>query len=595
MNTTEKFKEFYDGSFEEALPQEFLEQYEILECLSCGEGGDTLLVRQKTSEGRKPQEGEGPGGQKAVAKCYPKNSVLYDMQEAAGLADSEGAGIPRFMGKFQNEEYACVLREYIEGRSLDEFVKQSHMTEELLIQIATGIAQAMKQLHDAKPPIIHRDIKPQNIIVKEDKSIALIDFGISRAFKEGGTADTVFCGTEDFAPPEQYGFMQTDVRSDIYSFGIVLSWMITGEAKPIREPMTKLERVAAKCCEFSPNKRYKDDEALLRDLHKTTRQYAIYARRRTKVIATAVLLLAVALFVGGSMYLTSLRDKGVKFREPLIEEAVRATLNKPDGIITESDLEAVMELYVQGEEVYASENAFYSEGGKWYALDVDSRNHGTIKDLSDLADMPNLRAVCLGAQNITDISPLKDLKYLSKVEFRDNSIRDISPLADKTMLENVSMVGNPLRSIETIVTWPALSRLDLFATGMYDGSPVETLKRMTRLDIRNDSDAYQHLEGLWVEELALGASGQTDVECIRNVSYVARLYIYWSDISDISALEGREDIVYLNMVNCPVDDLSPLFTIPNLQTVAMSETGREQMDQLISFYGEPAFQILYSK
>ena len=131
----------------------------------------------------------------------------------------------------------------------------------------------MRTLHEAEPVVIHRDIKPQNIIIRSDGSLALIDFGISRIYKKGAKEDTVFSGTEEFAAPEQFGFKQTDIRSDIYSYGVVLSYLLTGKAKPIKEPVTPLEKVAARCCAFVPEKRYQNDKSLCRALQKTTRQY----------------------------------------------------------------------------------------------------------------------------------------------------------------------------------------------------------------------------------------------------------------------------------------------------------------------------------
>ena len=98
---------------------------------------------------------------------------------------------------------------------------------------------------------------------------------------------------------------------------------------------------------------------------------------------------------------------------------------------------------------------------------------------------------------------------------------------------------------------------------------------------------------MYIDELAIGADGQTDLECIRDVAYIGKLYIFYSDIRDISALEGREDITYLNMIECIIDDLSPLFTMPNLVTVEMSASEQYQMEELITKYGKPQFQINY--
>lgn len=581
MDVIRDFQLYYDNSFKKALPQEITENYDIMECLSNTEECDTLLVKEKTSCTR------------IVAKCYAKNSLQYGTEELEQFRNLKNDAIPRYVGEYKNEEFYCVLREYIEGVSLNEYVRNNPLTEDALIELAIRLADAMKVLHDAEPAIIHRDIKPENIIIKEDGSVALIDLGVSRTFKEGWDSDTVFCGTEGFAPPEQYGFMQTDIRSDIYSFGIVLSWLLTGKAKPIQKPRTQPERIAARCCEFAPDKRYQNDRALLRALYRATGRYR--RRRRKGIIAAAVLFLVLStgMLAAGIEYRQSLRDRAFVFREPLIEEAVRAVLDRPEGIIAAADLEAVTGIYIQAEQVYTTMDIFYAEGQKWYD-DGSQRVRGPITDLSDLKDMPNLRFVCIGGNQIQDLSPLKNLEYLCELELRDNDIRDLSPLAGKKTLESVLLLDNPLTGIEAVSTWPMLKGLGLRDTEGYDAAPIGDLKVMDYLDICNNTDAWQYLDGLYVHHLAIKALGQTDLECLRNVAYIERLYLCNAQIWDISALEGREDIVYLNLEQCVMGDLSPLFTMLNLVTVEMSVKGQEQMEELIALYGEPPFEIIYT-
>ena len=126
-----------------------------------------------------------------------------------------------------------------------------------------------------------------------------------------------------------------------------------------------------------------------------------------------------------------------------------------------------------------------------------------------------------------------------------------------------------------------------------DGSPIGEFQRYEYLGIKNNSDAWKYLQGMHIDALAMGSAGQTDLECIRDVTYIGSLYIEYTDIRDISALEGREDITYLNMIECIIDDLSPLFQMPNLGIVDMSASEQYRMEELIEKYGEPGFQINY--
>lgn len=172
MDVIREFQTYYDGGYRESLPGEFTEKYETLECLSHTGECDTLLVKQRDT------------GRKAVAKCYAQSSPRYEMEEPQQLKTMKNGVIPQYIGEYKNEQYRCVLREYIEGISLEKYVRTHPLSQDVLTELAIGLASAMKTLHDAEPAIIHRDIKPENIIIKEDGTVALIDLGISRVFKK---------------------------------------------------------------------------------------------------------------------------------------------------------------------------------------------------------------------------------------------------------------------------------------------------------------------------------------------------------------------------------------------------------------------------
>ncbi len=572
MDVKNAFIETYDDSFEKALPLELVDHYCILECLNSSEGCYTLLVSNIHTEER------------YIAKCYSKLSPLFDTTEPEIMADIKSDAIPHFEGEYCNEEYRCVLREYVEGVSLYEYAKSHRMTEEEISDIAVKLAAAMKKLHDMDNPIIHRDIKPQNIIVKNDGSVVLIDLGISRIYKEEESGDTVLAGTQVFAPPEQYGFMQTDSRSDIYSFGVVLSWLLTKDTKLIRQPHTRLEKIACKCREFAPEKRFKNDELLLRALIKALPEHINQNVRRWKSICINAVVLLIGVFLGILLH-TAVSDrsfqsiKSIKFKEPMIEQAVRVMIDKPSGEITEQDLERVTGIYINGETILTSQDEFFRNVNNWYA---EGMFYGDISDLSDLEMMPNLRDVCIGGQYIGDISPLEKLERLQFVEFRCTEIEDISPLANKKFLRHVGFCCNKLSSIDAISTCANLSELDLREAGTFDGRPVADLSELSFLDIIScATDAYSYLDGKSFDLLKLGASGQKDIECIRGIKYIKELHIEYSDIRDISALEGREDITYLNMAGCVVNDISPIFSMPYLRKIDISEKNRNAFEAYV--------------
>ncbi len=159
-----------------------------------------------------------------VRKVLMSSAGFGDVYERLFEAQQRGKKfkhLPRIVECSSNNEARTVVMEFVNGVTLDQ-APRAELFEEL--------CEAVAELHERfDPPIIHRDLKPANIMVEADGRIRLIDFGISRTFTEGAGADTTHFGTRAWAPPEQFGFAQTDVRSDVYALGLLLYFMLTGE------------------------------------------------------------------------------------------------------------------------------------------------------------------------------------------------------------------------------------------------------------------------------------------------------------------------------------------------------------------------------
>ncbi|MBE3561620.1 MAG: serine/threonine protein kinase [Ktedonobacteraceae bacterium] len=136
--------------------------------------------------------------------------------------------LPAFTGFFtENERYFLVM-EYIDGTTLEDLLEsRGPFSERRVLGWARQLCDVLEYLHSQNPPIIFRDMKPGNIMLTRNGQIKLIDFGIARFFRPTGSHDTQQLGTPGFAPPEQYGGAQTDVRSDIYSLGMTLFQLLT--------------------------------------------------------------------------------------------------------------------------------------------------------------------------------------------------------------------------------------------------------------------------------------------------------------------------------------------------------------------------------
>ena len=165
-----------------------------------------------------------------------------------------------------------VHEEYIRGQTLEAYAQeQGPLDDETLRQVAFDVAQALRLLHSTQPPIIHRDVKPQNILRRENGRFVLIDFDAARLYDADADTDTRCIVTMGYAAPEQYGLAQTDVRSDLFSLGVTLYEMKTGEHYVMGAKCEgALHAVIARCTAFDPKKRYASAEELLRALDAQT-------------------------------------------------------------------------------------------------------------------------------------------------------------------------------------------------------------------------------------------------------------------------------------------------------------------------------------
>ncbi len=174
----------------------------------------------------------GPFVRKRIDLALGVGTAYQELYEAQ-CSGARFAHAPRIVECYKTGRELVVVSEFIPGKTLDAFVNEAGPSIELSLSVVPAVCAAVAELHRAfDPPVVHRDLKPANIIVSEGPSglsATLIDFGIARRYREGAAADTVRFGTRSYAPPEQYGFGQTSVRSDIYALGMIALFCITGD------------------------------------------------------------------------------------------------------------------------------------------------------------------------------------------------------------------------------------------------------------------------------------------------------------------------------------------------------------------------------
>ena len=285
----------------------------------------------------------------------------------------EGGGIPAFYGALSGDGpdgsgSSCgsdspttgFLMEYIEGDSLQKLLEGGRtFTVRETAEAGLSFCAILGKLHGSDPPLIYRDFKPANILVRKDGSYVLIDYGACRTFKTGAVRDTQMLGTEGYAAPEQYGgWEQSDVRTDIYGIGVVLHHMLTGRhplesgLAPVAELMQspdkqqgrmnsplerglyrEMDKVLRRCCSVSPDMRFSTcaglEKALRRVLEACKKAEKAAERTREKPDALreqmwkrflALAACAVTFLFGSGMFSVSAAGAGMARYHMFIRE-----------------------------------------------------------------------------------------------------------------------------------------------------------------------------------------------------------------------------------------------------------------------------------
>lgn len=235
--------------------------------------------------------------------------------EANLIKQLDHPAIVRIVDIIDNGNVIYIIEDYIEGETLGTILENNGaQPQELVIEWAMQICEALEYLHTRKPAIIYRDMKPANVMLKPDGNIKVIDFGIAREYKDQSLADTVSLGTKGYAAPEQFGGKgQTDARTDIYCLGVTLYHLLTGqnpceppyEIYPIRhwnpQLSAGLEAIIQKCTQLNPDDRYQSCAELLYALHHYEEYGATYRamqKSKLKMFVIAASISVICLCIG---------------------------------------------------------------------------------------------------------------------------------------------------------------------------------------------------------------------------------------------------------------------------------------------------------
>lgn len=560
MSRREEFCQSYHPVVDSlALPDRIALVYQPEACLAEHDGRSVWLLRRRCD------------GSPYILKLAREEGE--DLEEEfrllTQLYPALAGHVPLATDCFWEGETVYLVRSYLPGESLTRHIeKMGPCKEETCRQMGLQLAALVGQLHRQTPPIIHRDIKPDNIIVGPDGALGLIDFGIARRYKPHRENDTKIMGSSVTAAPEQYSYSQTDERTDLFALGITLIWMLTGsfdrdslEGAPVSK---ELKRVLYKCTAFAPHDRYAWASALERDLSgqgSKTRRIGLWA-----AVLACVLGLMIGIAAGvGTAFLQ--REQTVVFSSLCLERAVRAQLERPQGEITYSDLKQVERLALMGDQVLEDPSSY-----QYYMGDMSGDTlHGDVSDLSLLASMPNLKEVWLCRQQITDLSPLEGLP-LTTLVLCDNQIADLSPLASLTSLETLWLGGNPAEDLTPLAGLTRLRDLNL------DGGPFQT--QLAPLD------SLEPLADLSLTRLSLGGRTVDDGDWspLAQLRLLDELSLWAPPEEAVAVVVQRSWMPILNVGLLPCEDLSILAGCPvvdlRLHAGQVSLAGAEQLPNL---------------
>lgn len=193
----------------------------------------------------------------------------YDINLYKRLIDNPIAGVPQIYEFFQIDKGLIVIEEYVNGKTLDELLnRDGPMSENYVFHVFTALAVILKNLHSMNPPVIHRDIKPSNLMITKDGAVYLIDFNAAREFNIGNNKDTKLMGTQEFAAPEQYGFAQSDERTDQYGLGVTINVLLTGDFPRNHITQGVYKPIILRLTQLDPMLRYKSMEDVIHELNR---------------------------------------------------------------------------------------------------------------------------------------------------------------------------------------------------------------------------------------------------------------------------------------------------------------------------------------
>lgn len=172
--------------------------------------------------------------------------------------------MPQIYEFYKGSKYLIVIEQFIDGVTLDRLIKEVDIDVNIAVNIVRSLCFILRDLHTLDKPIVHRDVKPSNVMLTEEGELFLLDINVAKWCNREEIEDTRLLGTANFAAPEQYGcgFTASNEKTDIYAVGVLLNMLITKKLPKEEKASGEVWNVIKKCICLEPDERYSDDELI---------------------------------------------------------------------------------------------------------------------------------------------------------------------------------------------------------------------------------------------------------------------------------------------------------------------------------------------
>ena len=480
-----------------------------------------------------------------------EDKTITDNEEATlKKLEENGIDAPRLVFRIDTDDRCFLIRDYVDGITLEYYAEGAgFISEENLILIGIEILKKLHPLHSLADPVIHRDIKPRNILIngsvlsadKTSPIITLIDYDTARVFKENVSSDTRFMGTLETAAPEQYGFAQSDARTDIYGVGKTLIYLATGtydenELSKYRYSR-RLKRLLFSCVSLDKNDRPDTAMAMIHSLKQILKRN----KRLRRII----------FFTPGASFQDTLNDdhrtgkhidhRVIYFDGSYIDRTKKSSSHRA---LFAAGIFVLVCVMIIGVYFFAINN----NKGNDDPVPKSSVEEGS---LSPAPSEANGLIYSASEEAASDHSPSE------KVDFGGSASME---KAIKTALGVSS---------DADVTYGDLSKIEcIFAIGDSSFTGADSYRNTDNEDqlLHTKNSVYQE-----PETVSVGPGDIDDISLLGEMKNLKRVYLAHQLFSDLTPLSHLE-LIDLAIYDCPVRDYTPLTALKDIERLVLMDT-----------------------